>query len=254
MRRKSILNMTSTKKRDKMIPAEGGETPVIGGTNILASDDISMIMWIPTARSLEKTDGAIGTKSDRATRNSQTCYMVGLKEKITLRTSDATPWLWRRICFTYKGDRFLDIRDPGLSDLFRQSSAGWMRLLNRMPADTATNFLETAFQGTFNVDWSDRFTAALDTSRISVKYDKVTQIKSQNDTGIIRTTSRWHSMRKNIVYGDEERGDTEDGDILSSEGRAGMGDYYIVDMFRPLGGESAVLGFTPEAQLYWHEK
>lgn len=228
--------------------------PVVGPAIMAASSDITTIVWIPTARGLETTTGANGTKADRATRTSQTCYMVGLKEKIALRTSDGAPWIWRRICFTYKGDRLYDTTDPLVSDLFRQTSAGYVRLINEVPTGVYNELEATIFQGVNAIDWTDRFTAPLDTSRISVKYDKVTMIRSGNDSGTLRVTSRWHSMRHNIVYGDEERGDTEEGFPFSTEGKAGMGDYYVVDMFRCFEGGSHTLSFGPEAMLYWHEK
>jgi len=230
------------------------ETPIVAPAGMIASGDIYTFMWMPTARGLDTAGGALGTRAQQAMRTSQSCYMVGVKEKIALRTNDGAPWLWRRICFTYKGDRFLDTADPTESDLFRQTSAGYVRLVNEIPTETWDEFAAAAFRGTQNVDWTDRFTAPLDTSRISVKYDKMTTIRSGNDSGTIRVTARWHGMRKNLVYGDEENGDTVDGFPLSTEGKPGMGDYYIVDMFRCFEGGSHTLSFGPEATLYWHEK
>jgi len=63
-------------------------------------------------------------------------------------------------------------------------------------------------------------------------------------------------MNKTLVYNDEERGDTEESAYYSVGSKAGMGDYYVVDIFRPRVGSttSNQLLFSPNTTLYWHEK
>jgi len=43
---------------------------------------------------------------------------------------------------------------------------------------------------------------------------------------------------------------------VSVDGKAGMGNYYVVDIFRKHGvnDDQSTLTFTPEATFYWHEK
>ena len=63
-------------------------------------------------------------------------------------------------------------------------------------------------------------------------------------------------MNHNLVYGDDEVGGQEATTLFSTEGKAGMGDYYVVDLFQPSfgAGESDTLYFRPQATLYWHER
>jgi len=63
-------------------------------------------------------------------------------------------------------------------------------------------------------------------------------------------------MGKNLIYDDDELGgETEEG-FLSTRGSGSMGDYYVVDFFRPanIAGVDDVIRFDPTATLYWHEK
>ena len=57
--------------------------------------------------------------------------MVGLSENLLFQTSSATPWNWRRICFTYKGsDLWPDAPslDPADHPYYREDSSGYARL------------------------------------------------------------------------------------------------------------------------------
>lgn len=63
-------------------------------------------------------------------------------------------------------------------------------------------------------------------------------------------------MNKNIVYDDDESAITETPDFYSVDSKAGMGDYYIMDIIQPGTGGSSTDLFRMEitASLYWHEK
>jgi hypothetical protein len=63
-------------------------------------------------------------------------------------------------------------------------------------------------------------------------------------------------MNHNLVYDDDENGDVESSSYNSTTSRAGMGDYYVIDMFQPGAGGSStdLLQITTNSTLYWHEK
>ncbi|UOK20978.1 capsid protein [Chifec genomovirus UA13_107] len=206
---------------------------------------------IPTAG-----NPTLGRVTDQATRTATTCFMRGYSEAITIQTTDGLPWLWRRIVFTYKGLVF-----PAATSSFNyvmENSAGYARVVNSAPAGSISSFINVAFKGVQNADWNTFVDAPLDTSRISVLYDKTMTIASGNEDGMIRKYKFWHPFNKNLVYDDEESGGStlNNGSYLSVSSKAGMGDAYIVDFFRPrTGGTTASqLSFHPQGTLYWHEK
>ena len=99
--------------------------------------------------------------------------------------------------------------------------------------------------------------AKVDNRNISVRFDRVRTIQSGNESGVSRHYNLWHAMNKNVLYEDEEAGDSMFTSAISTESRAGMGDYYVVDFFESnAGGQPGVddLIFQPHATFYWHEK
>lgn len=269
MSKRSILNTTSQKKRDKMIiytnttnsSAAGGTVynslpaVLVGG-----SDTPYVFPWCATARDNTINSGNTkGTKFDTATRTSSSCYMVGLKEAVEVQIQNGLPWQWRRICFTYKGRGTLNGFLPNGSATFAAStetSAGWVRVMNSLTAAQQTTFFDLLMQGNQNNDWSDVMTAKVDTERLSVKYDKTITIASGNERGVIRKYNRWHGMNKNLEYDDEESTGTVNPSFYSVDSKRGMGDYWVIDIIRPrLGSTSSdTLSIQPESTLYWHEK
>nr|QTE03612.1 MAG: capsid protein [Gemycircularvirus] len=265
---KRILNMTSEKKRDKMMTytnvtqsAQTGSgtfnaTPAIitGGSSPFVS------VWCATARdNTTSTTGRIGNKFDVATRTASNCYMVGLKESIEIQIADGLPWQWRRICFTYKGGSTAGGNLPIPTSSYYPSletSSGWVRVVNGITTAQQATFFGLLFQGTQNTDWSDTLTAKLDNERITVKYDKTISIMSGNEDGVIRRYNRWHPMKHNLMYDDDEAGGTTGAQGYSVDSKRGMGDYWVIDIIKPRVGSSASnqLLFNTEATLYWHEK
>ena len=53
-----------------------------------------------------------------------------------------------------------------------------------------------------------------------------------------------------------EIGDQETSTALSVNAKAGMGDYYIMDIFSPIlgAGNADQLAIRSDTQVYWHEK
>lgn len=257
-----ILNKTSQKKRDTMAPltdvvAGNPESGTFSQTAAVISGGTGQFFtfpWIATARDGNSTTGVNGTKIEAATRTSTTCFMRGLRENILIETNSGESWRWRRICFTMKGEGITeDDKDPADSHYFREASSGYTRLINQAPNE---NVIENVFKGSRDIDWVDVFTAQVDTSRVSIKYDRSRVIQSGNASGVSRMYKIWHPMNHNLVYNDDEIGAGEVTLPMSTESRAGMGDYYVVDFFQPTTGSSTTdqLAFLPNASLYWHEK
>ncbi|UPW41825.1 capsid protein [Peromfec virus RodF5_34] len=277
MSKKRILNITSEKKRDTMLnwtnssaaTQVGGATyvtdPAIvtGGTS---SNQAATFLWCATARdNTVNSTNNIGTKFASSTRTSSSPYMVGLKESIEIQCNTGMPWQWRRICFTMKGLPLVpnSTVSGNIFSAAMETSNGWTRVMNQVlgnsGADPMYTLYAVLFKGQVNSDWTDPFTAATDNNRVTIKYDKTITLASGNEDGFIRRYDRWHPMRKTLVYDDDETGNLNtamNAAIRSVEGKAGMGDYYVMDMFRARQGSAATdqLSVRPEATLYWHEK
>lgn len=187
--------------------------------------------------------------------------MKGLKEKINLVSNDGTQWLWRRVCFTMKGGDFYGLTSAGYS-LAIQNAFGFQRLVNDINnagssgQTLRTEILNVIFRGGNTVDWNNIFTAPMNTTRVTVKYDKTTSLSSGNAAGKNMVFNRWHPMNKNLVYEDDEDGTETNPGAASTSGKAGMGDYYVLDFFQsgPAASSGSQLAFSPEATIYWHEK
>lgn len=229
---------------------------VTGGQTV---NGAAVFLWCATARDNTITNANVrGTRFELATRTSTTPFMIGLKEAIEIQVSTGMPWQWRRICFTHKGSLGLT-QDTGTS-LAMETSAGWTRVLNQITGDPGSGqqyiLFEQLFKGQNTQDWNDVMTAKVDNTRVTLKYDATCSLASGNEDGFIRKYNRWHTMRKTLVYDDDELGGSVNAKSYSTQGKPGMGDYYVIDMFRARTGAttSDQLSFRPESTLYWHEK
>lgn len=273
MSKKRLLNITSTKKRDNMLcytnstaaAQTGGTTYTSNAPAIVTGgrdyNNCAVFLWCATARDNTINNGATGAKGtffDVATRMSSKPYMVGLKEACEIQVNNGMPWQWRRICFTLKGP--IGINVTSSFALALESSNGWTRVANQVSDNTGSGdqyaLYERLFRGQNTSDWNDPMTAKVDQSRVTLKYDKTISIASGNEQGLVRKYNRWHPMKKTLVYNDDELGGTEASSPFSTFGKAGMGDYYVVDLFRARNGAATTdqLSFRPEAVLYWHER
>ncbi|UJO02116.1 Cap [Molossus molossus associated gemykibivirus 3] len=247
--RRRILNLTSRKKQDNMLPYAtnqdgSGGTPTSFG---IPASTGGVFIWNATARDRVSSSAESNAVS---LRTSDVCFMRGLKERIILTPNNDTAWRWRRITFTIKGDVFGPIGNR------IETSRGWNRLLVNSAGSTTLQSLQTVlFQGVQNVDWMDQFTAKVDTGRVDLKSDVTRILASGNSKGKFHRFNLWYPMNKNLVYANDENGEGETLDVLSTNSKHGMGDYYVVDFFSGLSTSAAdTLDFNPEATLYWHEK
>nr|QCQ85243.1 capsid protein [Finch associated genomovirus 5] len=263
MSKRRILNVSSKKKRDTMTTYSGlGTGQPQQGPILLYADGINptygcfVMPWIATARDIEDP-----TTGDEHLRTSSTCYMRGLREQIRIYTSSNVPWEWRRICFTLKG---ASVTGPSLDQFAYENSSGWQRLVRPLTSTastaidtgTADRLINHLFEGTYGQDFNDLFTAKAESRMVTVSYDKVTIIRSGNSSGSLLYKKMWHPMNANLMYDDQERGSSMVTQYCSAEGNRGMGDFYVVDLFKPhpSGGNADRLTFGCQATLYWHER
>lgn len=262
--KKRILNMTATKKRDTMLVASNVTAATPSGSStynrnpaLLTPGNTYMFPWIATWRDTTQTEGL---RMNQASRTAQTCFMRGLKEKVLCVTNDGTEWLWRRICFTWRGSELYSQSTAGYTLATRIANQGFARTVNDVNLTTngiGASLQQILFRGQSGVDWNNYFTAPLDTSYITVKYDKTQSIRSGNQNGRTTTRSFWHAMNKNLVYNDDENGALTNTQGPSTRSKQGMGDYYIVDIIStnsPQDAQNSRLSWMPEATLYWAEK
>lgn len=260
--------MTSTKKRDTMIP--GNTFPALFenvGALTVTSDVPALVLWCASARSLSTTPTSLSTFPVNAQRLSSTPFIRGLKETITIRTDTSNAWRWRRVVFTLKG------LPPGFTDtadilrVFSQVPASddtvqYQRVATALPFPLVADVYAFLFRGfglnNFTAtpqDWLDPITAPIDTSRIGVLYDKVTSIRSGNDTGVVQTHRRWHGVNRTLHYNDQELGGNMSSSPFSTTAKPGCGDVYVMDLIVGNSNSSEdVLDFLPTSTLYWHEK
>lgn len=259
---KAILNLTSRKKCDTMLNSTNisaatpsGSSTFTTGPAVLNADNIYVLPWIATARPA-LINGILAAPLDLATRTSSTCFMRGLKETITISTNSGAPWMWRRICFKFKGDDLNAYVDHNFTWWRATSTQGVVRnLTSAYASPSALAALKLwIFEGSEGFDWVDMFNAKTDPKRISVCYDKCRTFNAGNASGVIRNMRMWHPMNKNLTYNDDESAQEQVTQPYSVTSKDGMGDFYVVDFFRGIGTATDLLSLSIEAKLYWHEK
>lgn len=261
MTRKRILNLTSEKKRDTMIPvykAGSAATATVQAAN-LSGPNGALLIWCATARDNTVSNGGAGAgKFQQSTRSATTCFMRGLKETVSVNTNSPLAWQWRRICFCFRNTALLL---PSVVP-YIENSNGFGRLMYNLSSGSATDNAAASalsgflFKGVIAVDWTSQLTAPIDTSRVDLKYDRTFTISSGNSSGVIRRYNMWHPMNKNITYDDDEQAGGMNTSYYSVTDKRGMGDYYVADFIYPAYGSTSTdtLYFSPQATLYWHEK
>nr|UBJ26150.1 capsid protein [Red panda feces-associated gemycircularvirus] len=261
MSNKRILNITSKKKKDTMktwtnMDANNTTGSYRNGPAYMQGNNIYIIPWAATARPALSQIGSHGSPIEEAVRTSTTCYMRGISETLNVITSTGAPWKWRRICFKLRGDFLYSRETDGTRISLQTPDFGVVRTVTdwgRTPG-AVNSLFEYLFRGDRNVDWVDPMIAPTDNRRWDIVYDKTTNIQSPNESGVYRTYRRWHGMNKNLVYDDDQAGQDEELRRWSVEGKQGMGDYYILDMFAGSGGDDDDLSVSYNSTLYWHEK
>lgn len=198
-----------------------------------------------------------------ALRTSTKPYLKGLNERYDFVPGDSSVWYWRRIVFTTK-DRTLV---PTLiqSSTGAQATAGVnsIRVLRDQSGEATgnyqtliTNLIDRVFVGIYTTDWNDIFTAKIDKTRITPISDRFQRISSQNQTPNPAIRRVYTPINKTLVYDDEENGTSMSVSPLSTEGKPGIGDVYVWDIFQaPIPvAQTSSLTIANTSTLYWHEK
>lgn len=211
--------------------------------------------WCATGRSMVTGSTQPPLSALEATRTSSTVFMRGLKERCEITTNNGLPWQWRRIVFSVK-NLWNDFTYTSSFSTVSLTSNGYRRTVNEAWGLNRDMVLSYLFRGTRSLDWNDEITAPIDSRRLTIHYDKVRTIASGNERGVVRSYRMWHPFNKNLVYDDDELGSDEATAVYSVGSKAGMGDVYVIDIFKPRGGSTSSdqLAFGPNATLYWHEK
>jgi len=168
--------------------------------------------------------------------------------------------------FTMKGPPpgFTDVGDISrvYTELETNDTLSYQRVNTALPFPLVADVYQFVFRG-FGVnnvsatpqDWLDPITAPVDTLRISVLHDRVTAIRSGNDSGVAQSHKRWHPLRKTIHYADQEIGGSIAPSPFSVTTKPGAGDMYIMDIIVGNSDDPTDrLDFLPTSTLYWHEK
>jgi len=266
MSRKGILNLVAVKKKDTLLPSTAvpATEAGIGSLPIGVGDDYTLL-WEPTARERYTPTEDFPTAPANA-RSASTCFFVGVKEKIQVNTTNGQNWTWRRVIFTAKGP----IIDGNYRDYTERSvdlsngTTYYQRANSPLPTQMASDLHRLVFRGLgtnadgqIPRDWLNRFTAPVDTRRINLLYDKTVRISSGNGEGVEKYFTRWHPVRKNMVYDEREEGGEELNSSHSTRSKPGMGDLYIMDIIDGNGVGDTTTGsiyFNPQTTVYWHER
>lgn len=245
-----------------------GNSVNIGPGPLVVNGNACACIFSPTAMDLSDSTSAIGAVAQQAVRTSTTAYMKGFSENIRIQTSSGIPWFWRRITFCSKRPQIFNqfqasdtpTQTNSGNPAFVDTSNGLERLYFNLIVNSSDNTLgaiyNLLFKGARGKDWTDVLTAPVDTSRVDLKSDWSTTIKSGNASGTVRDFKKWYPMNRNIVYDDDESGDLETASYTSVQDKKGMGDYYIMDFFYTGTGGSTTdyLQLTSTSTMYWHEK
>jgi len=259
MSRRSVLNVTSRKKVDSMLPIVVDESSVETAGRYNSVSPL-LCLFVPNARTTRTP------VTNPAVRNSSDIFAVGYKEKVQIDIMGGGTFMWRRIVFMLKGSDLRSAMDSSgagniPAQLYNQTTEGGCRRVIG-PLEGVTNARDElqsyVFRGQEDIDWANQFTAPLDTRRITVKSDKLRVIRPGNDTGASRRYSLWYPIRRTISYEDDMESDVVGDRPFSTAGLRGVGDMYIMDIMAitNLVNDAPVTSynFNPEGSFYWHER
>lgn len=211
---------------------------------------VRFYFWPATARTTLAADpGPTWAKRTKANT-----FMVGLKEEVHFEMGTGSPWEWRQIIFTAKGMGQLPWVDSYVA--YNANTSGYMRSTREMAPVAQAVLTDILFKGAEGVDWVGYMNAPVDRSRFTILRDRTRRITSGNETGQLRKYNDWLPMGKSLLYDDDEQGAEQEAKRWSSLSKAGMGDVFVVDMFRTLvsSDPNDLLIWRPNACLYWHER
>ena len=185
---------------------------------------------------------------------SDATFAKGYAETFTIQTNSGDPWEFRYVAFTYKGDYLTDA--PGTqfysTDPASNSGTQMTRTAGVYQPGFLANLEEVLFKGTKGSDWSSEQIAPLDTTRVKVLLDRKFIVRSGNDSGTCYRKRIYIPLNHNLHYA----GDEESRGFLSTGGKPGMGDLYVV-IFANVGGSATTGSLATilfNGTYYWHER
>lgn len=218
MPKRKLLDVTSTKKRDTLGYYDPAATTSRGLTFTGGPiGEIKSFIFSPTARNSTST-------TETTDRNASTVFWKGVSETVSITANSQVPWRWRRIVFETKGLR--------VADSFLETSSGYTRVCSAF-SDAAT--MSRLFKGTRDVDWFSAMDAQIYNNRARVIYDKLRVMRSAAGPHF-HTYKDYIKLEKNMHYDEDENGGTITTSPWSTDGRSGMGDIYIFDLFECMTG------------------
>jgi hypothetical protein len=266
MTKRAVVAIASVKKRDTMMSRN-----VIDGGNFGSVNSVlNGVLWCATARPLSGIN-----PNSTSTRSSSKCWMKGIAERIAFESDTSDPWDWRRIIFTVKGPfpesslpqtqyTYFETDFPSTTPL---SPPGGITNPNNAPGNIrvgrSVSTLSPAqllfvtrglMRGTRGMDYLDPFLGVPDSENYSILSDKVTHMRSGNDSSLLKDVKFYHRLGRTIHYADVESGNITAPAGFSSNSLNTMGDVYIFYMYKQLGAAPANLTWNSTTTLYWHER
>lgn len=232
-----------------MLPVFRSQTGVISAPGPATVGPSFFSVYMPTARQIEVSD------SGESNRQRQSTYSRGYKERSTI-IFGPSPWMYRRIVFSLKGFALFDQTGdlPPFLDIETPIAIGMTRLMGQMPTTQYIRLRDLLFDGQEGVDWATILNAKVDTTRVTLHYDRKISLNSGNQVAATRQFKFWHPTNKTLMYDDDEAGETGLNTYVSTTSKIGMGDLYVVDYFENLLGNTETLQWGSEGTYYWHEK
>lgn len=264
--RRRILNITSRKLRDNVISLPIADDPTmpgaVGDPKVLTGDNVYGMLFCPSARSSEWKEG-----TGQYARDMTDIFVRGYGERLTFETAGLGNWLWRRIVFLNRSSDLVDAFPAGTLEFESTTGAPavgqtrplWNILSGHSSATTAFQTLEFyLYQGESGLDWSDRFSAKIDSRQITLLSDVTRPLEGRNGAARFHHFQDWFPVNKTLVYDEDEAGQEKSSGVttkFSTQAKPGCGNLYVYDILACAnGGISNELRMLPSGTFYWHER
>lgn len=229
-----------------------------GNLLITNNDVITRTLFCPTARRVD-SDGA--GKDEPSARTQTTTFARGYREVTTIRSNGSSPMRMRRIVFCGKGliQRWAPLTGPSLDSVRLYTSSGYVRQTVQLNGSSIVAVEEMLFRGNSGTDWASPFNAKTDPTRLVILSDKTYNHNPSAPGGKTTLLKNWYGLNKTLVYDDDEDATTMDASEFAQQGRIGMGDVFVYDIYQAVPNNDTTLPTTTyivnhEGSYYWHER
>lgn len=244
--RRAILNITSTKKQDNMLSTNPSGLP--GGY----SGGSATFLFCPSFRQ-RAVDVSGETEDATAARLTQSTYVRGIKEKIYVTTAGGSPVRWRRIVYETKN------RATNITAGSYQATLPADVRVRPMQVQTPGSILAIAghvMAGVIGTDYLSLINGKPDPNKVRVYRDNTYTLNPGNATGHAKEHTFWTGINGTLTYADNEAGNDEVSSPWAEEGRMGLGNIFILDIFdiAITTTPPTEVSFVPQTTYYWHER